>query len=251
MTSDALGDRMKEYECVPKVKLIRRTPVVIRLDARSFHTFTRGFEKPFDNRLSECMQETMRWLCENIQNCKVGYTQSDEISLLMIDYVKLNTEAWFDNNVQKIVSIASSMATMKFNELMGKYVSKGAMFDARAFNLPRDEVNNYFLWRQNDASKNSVQMFAQAEYSQKELTGLKIEDLMDKLFEKGINWNDAETYQKRGSCAIKVPTIGKRYVEKLGKEIEFERTKWIVDDNTPIFSKDLNYIEQFVYPNEM
>lgn len=247
--NDSLGDRMKGYEGVPKMYLMRRQPTILRLDGKSFHTFTRGFDKPFDNKLSEVMQETMRWLCENIQNCKVGYTQSDEISLLMVDYVKLNSEAWFDNNVQKIVSIASSMATMKFNELMGGHTSKMAMFDCRAFNLPRDEVNNYFLWRQNDASKNSVQMFAQAHYSQKELTGLKIEGLMEKLFEVGVNWNDAITYQKRGSCAIKVPSIGKRYVEKLGKEIEFERTRWTVDDDIPIFSKDKNYIEQFVYPN--
>lgn len=94
---------------------MRRTPVIIRLDGKAFHTFTKGFVKPFDECMSKAMQETMKYLCENIQGCVLGYTQSDEITLVLIDYQKLTTDAWFDYNVQKICSVAASMATLIFN----------------------------------------------------------------------------------------------------------------------------------------
>ena len=117
MVNDELGKRMKEfYESVPKTRLVRRTPVAIRIDGKAFHTFTRGFEKPFDSVLMKAMQETMRYLCKNIQGCVFGYTQSDEITLILIDYQKLDSSAWFDYEVQKMCSISSSMATMVFNK---------------------------------------------------------------------------------------------------------------------------------------
>ena len=113
---DELGIRMKNfYESVPKTKLLRRTPVAIRIDGKAFHSFTRGMKKPFDFILIESMQKTMQYLCENIQGCVLGYTQSDEITLLLIDYKRLNSDAWFDYEVQKMCSIAASMATMAFN----------------------------------------------------------------------------------------------------------------------------------------
>jgi tRNA(His) guanylyltransferase len=243
---DEMGDRMKGYENAGKSYLTKRTPVIIRIDGKAFHTYTRGFNKPFDKILNNAMQETMKYLCENIQNCKMGYTQSDEISLLLIDYNKLNTTAWFDNNVQKMVSIAASMATMKFNELMKDYTDKKAMFDARVFTMPREEVNNYFLWRQNDASRNSVSMFAQSQFSHKSLFRLSTKDLMDKLFvEKGINWNDQCTYEKRGSCAIKKTIM--LFTTECDNLDSFLRNKWIIDDDIPIFSKDKEYIEKYVF----
>ena len=152
---DELGIRMKNfYESVPKTKLLRRTPVAIRIDGKAFHSFTRGMKKPFDFILIESMQKTMQYLCENIQGCVLGYTQSDEITLLLIDYKRLNSDAWFDYEVQKMCSIAASMATMAFNryfaeaaaaamedgvyaEALQKAVQKGAMFDARCFNVPK------------------------------------------------------------------------------------------------------------------
>lgn len=115
MDTSALAKRMKKYEAVPKNTLMRRTPVIIRVDGRAFHTFTKGFQKPFDDVLMRVMQDTMKYLCENIQGCVFGYTQSDEITLILIDYKKLNSEAWFDYEVQKMCSIVASMATMAFN----------------------------------------------------------------------------------------------------------------------------------------
>lgn len=122
---DDLGCRMKTfYEQIPKTKLMRRCPVAIRIDGRAFHTFTRGFQKPFDEVLIKSMQETMKYLCENIQGCVLGYTQSDEITLILVDYKKLTSSAFFDYEVQKLCSIAASMATMVFNESFSKIYSK-------------------------------------------------------------------------------------------------------------------------------
>lgn len=200
MVNDDLGKRMKIfYEQIPKTKLMRRTPVVIRIDGKAFHTFTRGFMKPFDDILMRTMQETTKYLCENIQGCVLGYCQSDEISLVLVDYQRFETSAWFDYEVQKMCSIAASMATLAFNRFFTENVQKyicmiisgedgnkenkdnkeeekyidslkkaletGAMFDARVFNLPKEEVTNYMYWRQLDASRNSVQMVGQAYFS--------------------------------------------------------------------------------------
>lgn len=193
---DDLGVRMKTfYEQIPKTKLMRRCPVALRIDGKAFHTFTRGFQKPFDEVLIKSMQETMKYLCENIQGCVLGYTQSDEITLILVDYKKLTSSAWFDYEVQKICSIAASMATMAFNKFfannVGDYctytyerednsheeyehilslaIDKGAMFDCRCFNIPKEEVTNLIYWRQLDASRNSIQMVGQANFSHKEL----------------------------------------------------------------------------------
>ena len=178
MNTFSLADRMKRYESVSKNYLMRRQPAIIRLDGKAFHTFTRGFIKPFDEILNAVMQETMKYLCENIQGCVLGYTQSDEITLVLCDYQTLDTDAWFGYNVQKMVSVAASIATMKFNQLFteeaqGFYIANdecesdgareklesyqnaleisagnGAVFDARAFTVPIEEVNNCLLWRQ-------------------------------------------------------------------------------------------------------
>ena len=161
----SLGERMKEYENVSRIYLTRRMPIIIRIDGRCFHTFCRGLKRPFDDVLINTMQSTMKYLCENIQNCVLGYTQSDEISLVLVDYQKINTAAWFDNNLQKIVSVSASMATLKFNEMFPKYAiveifkkdfdhniyfdkMNSATFDSRAFLLPKEEVSNYLIWRQ-------------------------------------------------------------------------------------------------------
>ena len=127
MNKDSLGDRMKQYENIPKNQLMRRQPVIIRIDGKAFHTFTRGFQRPFDNILIKSMQETMKYLCENIQGCKLGYCQSDEISLLLTDYENINTAAWFDYQVQKMCSIAASMATLAFNRAFDEKVEQEYM----------------------------------------------------------------------------------------------------------------------------
>ena len=229
--NDNLGTRMKTfYEQVPKYKLYRRTPVAIRIDGKAFHTFTRGFDKPFDEVLGNSMVRTMEYLCKNIQGCVFGYTQSDEITLLLIDYQTFETDAWFDYEIQKICSISASMATMAFNKyfeeevkkwghehgfpndttnwtpalsaLWFKYwdsADKGAMFDARCFNIPKEEATNLVYWRQLDATRNSIQMVGQANFSHSELQGKSCNMIQDMLHEeRGINWNDYPTRWKRG-----------------------------------------------------
>lgn len=227
---DALGDRMKEYESRNQYFLQRRTPVIIRVDGKAFHTFTRGFQKPFDEVLGNAMVRTMEYLCQNISGCIFGYVQSDEITLVLQDYRKLNTDAWFGYRTDKICSIAASMATMAFNRffkqemnvfkashtiidtnkwchpeegaLYGAYIlaeSNGAMFDARCFNIPKEEVCNCIYWRQLDATRNSIQMVGQANFSHKELQGCSCNVIQDMLHEqRGINWNDFPTRWKRG-----------------------------------------------------
>ena len=120
---DDLGTRMKTfYEQVPKFNLYRRTPVAIRLDGRAFHTFTRDFQEPYDEVFSNAMIKTMDYLCRSIQGCVFGYTQSDEITLILIDYQTFETEAFFNYEVQKLCSISASMATMAFNKFFEEEV---------------------------------------------------------------------------------------------------------------------------------
>lgn len=276
--NDELGKRMKEYyESIPKTKLMRRTPVAIRLDGKAFHTFTKGFQKPFDEILIKSMQETMKYLCENIQGCVLGYTQSDEITLILVDYKNLNSSAWFDYEVQKMCSIAASMATMKFNKVFdaltcgvrqgedgNAYVRaklKGAMFDARVFNIPKEEVTNLIYWRQVDATRNSIQMVGQANFSHKELQNKSQNDIQNMLLtEKDINWNNFPTHQKRGSCCIKVykyfnaitkeEITYEEYYERCMHELDGItscRTHWVIDTEIPIFKDEgREYIEKLI-----
>lgn len=261
MDKTSLGDRMKQYEAVPKNFLMRKNPVIIRLDGKAFHTFTRGFEKPFDKIIETAMTETMLYLCKNIQGCVLGYTQSDEITLVLCDYQKIDTDAWFEYNVQKMVSISAAMATYAFNmildsiaadsfaeagnqktkttDLIMKKRNKGAFFDARAFSVPRHEVVNCLIWRQQDATRNSIQALAQSLYSHNELQGINCNKLQDKMFtEKGVNWNDLTTYQKRGACAIQ------KLVTKASQTKGIvTRYSWVIDDEIPIFTQDRSYIE--------
>lgn len=283
MVNDALGDRMKGYENVNRNYLTRRVPVIIRIDGKAFHTFTRGFKKPFDEILVKSMQDTMKYLCENIQGCVLGYTQSDEITLVLIDYKRLDSCAWFDYNIQKMASIAASMATMAFNKffkvaideyftsnklvtvltkadldynneltryysVLDKAINKGAMFDARCFNIPKDDVCNCILWRQNDATRNSIEMVGHANFSQNQLHKKSCNEIQDMLMlQKGINWNDFPTTLKRGSCCIR------EQYKTIGKDNELiTRSRWIIDNEIPIFKGDgRNYIESLIYISEV
>ena len=276
---DDLGTRMKEfYEQVPKTRLVRRMPVAIRIDGKAFHTFTRGFRKPFDYILIKTMQETTKYLCEHIQGCVFGYTQSDEITLILIDYQRLNSSAWFDYEVQKLCSISASMATMAFNKYfaenvanevleyrmsmvpqcvemqqeMKEYhdtlraaVNKGAMFDARCFNIPKEEVTNLVYWRQLDATRNSIQMVGQANFSHSELQNKSCNMIQDMLHEqKGINWNDYPTVCKRGTAVVykfvgELPPTSERFY------------KWVIDEEMPILKgEDRAYVDDLVYVGE-
>ena len=252
---DSLGDRMKAYEDAYRFYLPKKLPVIIRIDGRAFHTFTRGFLKPFDEVLQNTMSKTALALCEAVSGVKLAYTQSDEISLLVTNDDEIETQPWFNNNLQKLVSLTASIATSSFshnliqNTIQWDYKQEDvdieqyrvymrsfnkANFDSRAFILPPDEVVNYFIWRQQDATRNSIQMVAQSLYSHKELLNKNCDQLQDMIHDKGINWNDYPVKYKRGTCCIKTPV-----------EIHPDvfRNKWVVDDNIPIFTENREYVE--------
>ena len=280
MDNSELAARMKDfYENPAKTQLLRRMPVAIRLDGKAFHTFTRGFQKPFDPVLMDTMQRTMKYLCENIQGCVFGYTQSDEITLILTDYQKLTSEAWFNYEVQKMASISASMATVAFNKyfseniikynstydplveenkrLIERYVNaaeKGAIFDARCFNIPKEEVTNLIYWRQLDATRNSIQMVGQAHFSHAELKDKTCSDIQDMLMTQyGINWNVFTIPCKRGTACIKVeekeiikePNV--YFGEQIGERI-IVRRKWKIDYEIPIFKgADRDYIDKLIF----
>lgn len=259
---DELSKRMKKYEYITRTHLTRRVPAIIRLDGKTFHTFTRGFKKPFDDILVKTMQQTMKYLCENIQGCVLGYTQSDEITLVLIDYKKLDSDSWFDYNIQKCASIAASMATLAFNRFFADNLclyraenevidenywdklniarQRGAMFDARVFTIPKEEVCNCLLWRQNDATRNSIEMVGQAYFSQNQLHKKSCNQIQDMLMlEKGINWNNTPTHLKRGSCCVKILRDGDK------------RAKWHIDTEIPIFKGEgRKYVDDLVFVGE-
>lgn len=269
----------KNYESRSRTFLTRRTPVIIRLDGKAFHTYTRGLTKPFDEGLIDDMVETAKFVCSQIQGAKLGYVQSDEISILVTDYDKLTTDAWFDYNVQKITSISTSLATAKFNQLrLIRYVSQHvsesvgnhvdhlmdleeyiyhediadvplAYFDSRAFNVPREEVANYFLARQKDAVKNSVAMLAQSLYSHQELHRKNGSEMQEMCFQKGVNWNDLHWSKKRGTTIIKTTTVKGVVWDSQNKDNPisdetFIRSMWASVETPMTFDEE--YLSKFI-----
>lgn len=271
---------MKEfYENRSKMYLTRRTPVMIRLDGKAFHSFTKGFFRPYDKIFHNAMNATLLYLCKNIQGCKFGYTQSDEITLVLTDYDTLTTDGWFDYAVQKMCSISASMATLEFNRQFREQVSewylrlavteqtdnlldahgaaydkainRGAIFDARVFSIPEEEVANAFIWRQQDATRNAIQMLGQTHFSHKLLEHKSCNDIQDMLFlEKGINFNDMPTEFKRGICCIRahVPvedteqSVIANIADKPQLSAVKTRYQWKLDKEIPIFTQDRQYI---------
>lgn len=237
---------------------MRRTPVAIRIDGKAFHTFTKHLNKPWDNIFQKSMQETMKYLCQNIQNCVFGYQQSDEITLILTDYETLTTDAWFGYEVQKLCSISASMATLRFNQAftdnasewcddfweawnrskeeadyfdaLNECVRKGAMFDARCFNIPKEEVTNLVYWRQLDAMRNSIQSLGQAHYSARQLHGASCEVIKEMLRQDDMDWNDLPIAQQRGVACRKSASDG-----------------WYIDYTMPILKGDnRSYIEELL-----
>jgi tRNA(His) 5'-end guanylyltransferase len=243
---DDLGDRMKGYENISRIYLTKRIPIILRIDGKSFHSFTKGFKRPYDEILNETMWETSKYLCKNVEGCKLAYVQSDEISLLLTDYENITTESWFGKNMQKMVSVSASMATLAFNKEFQR-ISSGeepysnkynmAMFDSRVFILPKEEVCNYFIWRQQDATRNYIQSLGQSKFSHKELNGKGCNEIQEMLFSKfEINFNDFPICQRRGIAMIK---------EQLEKD-GVVRSRWITDLNIPVFTENRGYIERFL-----
>lgn len=228
----SLGDRMKEnYERRFQYHLMRRTPVIIRVDGKVFHTLTSKCQKPFDDNLIHCMSEVARVLCGNIQGAKCAYQQSDEISILLIDYDELTTQAWFDYNLQKIVSVSASLASATFSQVWGKV----GLFDSRAFNIPKEEVANYFVWRQKDWIRNSISMLAQSNFSHNQLQNKSQEEMILMLNNKGIYWIELGDTLQNGIFVTKVQSG--------------ENTYWSAEP-APIFTQNRKSIEQYLGEKE-
>ena len=277
---DSLGDRMKGYENNTRFYLGDKDPIIIRLDGKAFHTFTKGFRKPFDSILEITMQKTMLYLCENIQGVSFAYTQSDEISLLLANVnMTPGYEHWFNGNIQKMASVSASMATMAFNhyfyeEVYNNYMFKDftqtpywnnkpfdrrseectshikyATFDARVFSMPHNEIVNYFIWRQQDAIRNSKQALGQAHFSQNQLHGKNCDQICEMLkTEKEIDWHSLPVYQQRGVCAQK--RTYERWTpadNEIGVQIYY-RTVWEPDLNIPIFTENREYVSKHAGP---
>lgn len=273
MFKDPIGDRMKQYENCYRIYLPRRSAVIVRIDGRAFHTFTKGFARPYDRLFASCMWETTRKLCENVSGCKFAYTQSDEITLVLTDYENINTEPWFGNNLQKIVSITASMATYFFkknfeeaitdeyldwyttgtvndekekllNQHTQAYDNKLCVFDARAFIVPREEIFNVLYWRQLDCKRNSIQLLGQANFSHNQLQNKNSDEIQEMLWqEKGINWAKEPEWFKNGVAIYRKPVTVVNHLPN-NEIATTERNKWYIDLDTPVFTKDRDYIEK-------
>ena len=273
--NDSLGNRMKGYENCYRLYLPKRQAIIVRCDGRAFHNFTKGFNRPYDVVFAKAMWETAKQLCENIGGCVFGYTQSDEISLVLVDYKNINTEPWFGNNLQKIVSISASMATYFFKknfeeairdeyidwyttgtvndekeELLNQhtqaYNNKLCVFDARAFILPREEVANYIYWRMLDCTRNSIQLAGQAYFSHKQLQNKNCDQIQEMLWqEHQVNWSKYPTWFKNGVAIYKQPRKIYHQNED-GMQSFIVRDKWIIDLEMPMVSQNPDFINKWV-----
>ena len=262
---DNLGDRMKEnFENRTRYFLPRRTYSIIRIDGKSFHNYTAKMDRPFDDAFMHVMDGTARLLCEHIQGAQFAYVQSDEISILLTDFEKITTQAFFEGNIQKICSVSASMATAYFNvnvfniKRFGSYNNfpdTQALFDSRVFTIPDQiEVYNYFVWRQNDATRNSITSAAQSLYSHKELNGKNSAEKQEMIFQKGQNWNNYPDGCKRGRIIKKEEYILEpQYITPIGdinqeKQIISEgavRSHWVVVD-PPVFTKEKEFLKALI-----
>jgi tRNA(His) 5'-end guanylyltransferase len=242
---DTIGNRIKtKYEDVFRISIPQRTYAILRIDGKAFHTFTRGLEKPYCQDLANSLDTAAMALCKEMMGAQFAYGQSDEYSFLMTDFENDKSEMWFNGNIQKIASVSASIFTAHFNEMWDgpKWGSKLAMFDARLFVIPsRTEVENYFIWRQLDASRNSLNMLASCHFSHKQLHGKNSADKHEMLHSVGVNWNNCDADIKRGRVISRQPN--KRIVtftHKKTKEVitqEVEENAWVVDKNIPVFTK--------------
>lgn len=228
---DGLGARMKnQYEHRTRYMLPRRTWTVIRCDGKAFHTFTRGCEKPHDPFLHTAMVDASIALCGEAQGAKFGYVQSDEISVILTDFDRIETQAWFDGNVQKIASVSSSVVTAAFNSAMHETTRRitRAHFDARVFTIPDPvEVDNYLIWRQKDAIRNSISGLAQVHFSPKQLDGKKQPDMLSMLSEIGVRWEYADAHIRHGTAIVYHGEDG-----------------WKADYVAPVFTEDRGYLRK-------
>lgn len=257
MSFDSLGDRMKFYEKLNDKELIPILPICVRIDGRAFHSFCHDLKKPYDIRLSETMKSTTRWLVEETNAC-IGYTQSDEMTLIYYTN-NWDSQVFFNGNYQKFISILASMTTLIFNEYLEVFDLKEKkkrrpMFDARVWNVPnKEEAVNLLIWREQDATRNSIQAAARSLYSQNEIQNKGCDELQEMIFQKGINWNDYPSFFKRGSYFQRKKTSKKftetemdklplKHAARTNPNLEIVRTD-ICEIVMPIFSTVLNRVE--------
>lgn len=247
MVIQELGDRMKEYEKVSNIYLPRRSYIIIRVDGIAFHTYTKGMNKPYDNTLIAAMNHTAEYLCKSIIGAKLAFTQSDEISIVVTDFGDPKTQAWFNNNLIKMVSNSASKATSSFNafmyinryDKMGDIDIKDAEFDSRVYQIPqRTEVINYLRWRQMDTIRNSIETVCREYYSQSEMNGKNGKELKDMIISAGDNWDMYSEDRKMGRLTIKELIPGEtrprwttRYAPDLMDTYGLNMIKEIIKDN--------------------
>jgi len=257
MDKSSLGDRMKSYENVSRTFLMPKSYVCIRVDGRAFHSWTVGLDRPFDTGLFEDMDLTATYLCENIQNAKIGYVQSDEITIITSNFDSYESETFFGGNIQKISSIVASMATAKFNDLRKTRlntigIKRGpenlATFDCRCWNVPNQwEAYNTLIWRQQDAIRNSLSSVAQSLFSHKELHGKNQSMMHEMLHEKSINWaTDYTDGQKNGRLIIR-ETFELTETNSDGENKQYiPRKRWISKGAWVFTSQDSKKILQYI-----
>lgn len=210
-----LGDRMKRYERAAERYFTPRVPVIVRVDGRAFHSFTRGCDRPFDGRIVEATLTAAMHVAEDMQGFTIGYVQSDEASFMLSDLASETTQPWFDYSAAKVVSIAASLMTAHFNRAYGG--DRLAIFDARAFSVPLDDAPNCFLWRMRDWQRNSLEMLARAHFSHKQLHCKGSADMREMLHGKGVDWDDLSPQLKNGTVihrrAVEAPEHRWGYAE--------------------------------------
>ena len=221
---ESLADRMKSYE--PKVTVLARVPKVIRLDGRAFGTYLKNIKGEFNSFVKQAFVDAAIRLMEDIGGtARVAYLQSDECSIALNDFLDINTQAWFGNNIVKMCSVSSSIFTRHFN-LQSPVKDSHAYFDARLVPLPSvSELNNYFVWRQQDGIRNSINKFARQHYSHKEVEGRTCVEILEALKLKGSPWENLLPWEQRGVC--------------IERDVD---GKFKVNQNIPIFSKAPEYI---------
>lgn len=235
----SIGDRMKNYENVTRHYLTKRVPVIIRIDGKTFHTFTKKyFKKGFSAEFSKGMELVTLNLMKEL-GAKIGYTQSDEISLLLTDYKTIKTDAQFGYNLSKLISVSASIATSEFAKYLLKntLINEFPYFDSRVFNIPEDDVCNYFIWRQEDCIRNAISMIGQQHYSPKQLNRVSTKQLKEKLIsEHNFNFDSLSSYQLNGILILRTNIEGKSILHTLPK--------------TPIIKNSREVIEKIVNEKE-
>lgn len=239
----SLGERMKRYEEASSIILPHRMPVIIRIDGKCFHSLLRRSEKPFDDFVMTCMDKIAYKLLEEIQGAVLAFVQSDEVSVLVVNYNKFDYEPWFSNKIQKLASISASIATAYFNQLWSTKNESIAKFDARAFVLPKEDVNNYFIWRQQDIIRNAIQMVGRSVSSQKQLHGKSCKDIIDYLKEdRNFDYNTLSSHKRLGRVYTKEQVPFKLE----NKDEKVMRNMIVCSSDTPLFKADRDFVNDLV-----